>query len=245
MKCSLYLIFKYSMLIVMLSFNLALLAIKDYFSNKSSGSAHFGLSSVFYSSKTYSYLKFSKICTKTISSHRICENLNNLNQAGEIFKICIAFDIIILVIYSIISILEQFILRKTIKSIITGIEPSKMLKFSLVFCNRLRLIFLLHPVLINVGVGIWIKISNIDKFSNEMKIEGGLIVMIFQCFFSLLITASFFWEMSAMKRRNLRQMKGQGRKFESEARECLEQADVVNKTPSFDQSFDQSFEEKQ
>jgi hypothetical protein len=227
------------MLVIMLSFNLALLAIKDYFSNKSSGSAHFGLSSVIYSSNSYSYSKFSKICTKTISSRHICENLNNLDQAGEIFKIFIALNILVLVIYAIISILEQFILKKIVKVILAGIEPSKMLKFFLVFCNRLRLIFLLHPILINVGVGIWIKIGNVEEFSNEMKIEGGLIVMIFQCFFSLLTTASFFWEISAMKRRNLRQMKGQDKKLNNGSRKYLEQADVGNKTPSFDQSFEE------
>lgn len=239
MKCYLYLIFKYCMLAIMLSFNLALLAIKDYFSNKSSGSAHFGLKSVIYSSNTYSYSKFSKICTKTISSHHICENLNNLDQAGEIFKIFIALNILVLVIYVIISILEQFILKKIVKVILAGIEPSKMLKFFLVFCNRLRLIFLLHPILINVGVGIWIKIGNVEEFSDEMKIEGGLIVMIFQCFFSLLTTASFFWEMSSMKRRNLRQMKGQDKRLKNGSRKYLEQADVENKTPSFDQSFEE------
>lgn len=239
MKCYLYLIFKYCMLVIMLSFNLALLAIKDYFSNKSSGSAHFGLNSVIYSSNTYSYSKFSKICTKTISSHHICENLNNLDQAGEIFKIFIALNILVLVIYVIISILEQFILKKIVKVILAGIEPSKMLKFFLVFCNRLRLIFLLHPILINVGVGIWIKIGNVEEFSDEMKIEGGLIVMIFQCFFSLLTTASFFWEMSSMKRRNLRQMKGQDKRLKNGSRKYLEQADVENKTPSFDQSFEE------
>lgn len=239
MNCHVYLILKHFLLVIVLALNLALLATKDYFSIKPSGSAYFGLNSVTYYSSTFSYSNFSLICTDSLSSHKICSNLQNLNKAGEIFKIFIAFDILTLIIYTINSFLEQISLKKTVKVLLTNNKPSKILKLSLVCSNRLRLIFILHPVFIILGVGLWIEIANIDKFSNDMHIESGLIVMIFQSFFSLMTTAGFLWEMSDMKRRNLKKMKGGEKKSADKGKNCLDNVDLKNKGPSFDVTWDE------
>ena len=56
----------------------------------------------------------------------------------------------------------------------------------------------------NACIGLWITQSNLGQFSSKITIEGGLIILISQCFISLLIIASYFWEISALKRRNRR-----------------------------------------
>ena len=194
------------MIVSIISLDITLLIINNYFRSSLKESVHFGLAGVNSFETYYPYSEYQKICISDLSSLDICNSLSDLAQAGTIVKAFLCLDIIISVFYSVFTTIEHFILKKIITKSVSLDESPKTYKFLFTWSYRGKAIIVLHCIFINIALGSWISKSNIEKFSSEIIVEQGVIIFIFQCFFSLLVLASYFWEISTMKRRNLRKI---------------------------------------
>ena len=134
----------------------------------------------------------------------ICSNISNLSKAGIIAKVFLYLDIIVMVLFSTFILVQFFSLKNFIKKSVELRELSPTEKTIFTWSYRGKCIITMHPIFMNACIGLWITQSNLGQFSSKITIEGGLIILISQCFISLLIIASYFWEISALKRRNRR-----------------------------------------
>lgn len=190
------------MIFLILSINLALLCIEKYFKSNSVNSIYFGLSGLKSSGAFYTYSNYESKCLSELSSKAICSNLENLSIAGLILETFISIDIIVVSLYAIFSLIEYVYVRKFIAENIKLSQMSKLNLFVFTLSYKAKAIILTHCIFVNVGMGLWIAKSNVDQFSSQIVIQEGIVLVIFQCFFSLFTIASYIWEISNIKRKN-------------------------------------------
>ena len=193
---------RYAILFSIVSIDILLLCLPHYFKSSSDQSIHFGLSGVTTSQDFYSYSSYLLQCPKDNQSAAICSNLKNLEQAGETLKIILSLDAVLVVFYLIMYLLQNFYIKKFI---ISARESQEIPRRSLLLVKclyRTSSLVVLHPVLISLGMGCWVWLSRVEQYSSSIVIEEGFVMLIFQCFYSLLAIACYGWERSAIKRRN-------------------------------------------
>jgi len=202
MKCEAFFFFKSGQLVLALVLALVLISVPDYFSISEPRSIKFGLSSVTETGSVKSYSDFEYKCESLEVSENICKNLENLAKAGKVLLGLLCCDILLLSILAVLNLVQFY----TIKRILANKQgqATKTQRKIIEFCFKLRLFGLVHPVIVNTGLGIYIKISHLEDFSKNIKMEAGIVAGIIQCFISLLGIAVFLWEISATKRRAAR-----------------------------------------
>jgi hypothetical protein len=186
-----------------LSLNFTLLIINDYFNLSSTTDIKIGIKAVEVFGKTEDFQQFTKTCKNLALDEEICGNISNIKKAGDFLIGFICLDVTVLVIYSICNLFQYYLAHSLISKKFTQEERTKRrCCFKLSF--YLRLVFWMHPVVVNLACGLWIKISNVEKFSSKIRIKAGVALLILQCFLSLLIVAIFLWEISSSRRRSAR-----------------------------------------
>lgn len=205
MKYSLYVGLRGLMLVTIITIDIWLLYIQNYFSSSKGENLQFGLEGVTSSERFYTYSEYSNICKSSIAE--ICLNLSNLSQAGKYLKVIIVVDTSLVVFYLLFTFIINCYLKRFIEKTGTSQEIARSDMIIFKFLYKATALIVLHPVLINVGTGIWIGKSKVEKFSSLITIETGFIVLIFQCFLSLLAIACYIWEISATKRKNMKNVK--------------------------------------
>ena len=200
MKCEVYMVFKFIMITVMGILSLTLLLIPDYFSIKS-GEIQFSLTNVKVFSDKMSYDEFSNVCVNYEVTDKICNNLSKMSRGGMALFSFIVVDIFILCLYLIINLIQLYIAHKILSEGLKILQVSPRQRNILKCCHKLKVVVIGHPFAVILGTGVWIKLSNIDKLSNQIILESGTIILIIQCFFSLLSIAGYLWEASSIKRR--------------------------------------------
>lgn len=201
MKCQGYMVFKFTMIAVMGILSLVLLLLPDYFSIRS-GEIQFSLIYVRVLSDKMSYDEFSNVCGTYEVTDKICNNLSKMSKGGMTLFSFIVVDIFILCLYFIVNLVWLYVANKILFEGINKFHISPVHKIILKCCNWLKVVLVGHPFAITIGTGVWIKLSNIDKLSSHIVLESGTVILIIQCFFSLLSIAGYVWEASAIKRRD-------------------------------------------
>jgi hypothetical protein len=181
-------------------FDVALLIVPRFFS-VGSGIVQFGLRAVMIDSEKMDYSQFSKICQSLEMPKGICEGLNDMEIGGKVLFAFVTVDLIVLIFYFCINFLQLFVAHRILSKGNGKLEVSYFEKWLLKLCHNLRVVIIAHPFAVTIGLGVWIKLSNIEKFSNVISLKEGIILLIIQSFFSLLSIAGFLWENSSLKRR--------------------------------------------
>lgn len=202
MKCGVFFLFKSGLLVTALVLSLLLASIPSYFYITQPASVSFGLVSVTYSGSSKPYSEFEKTCESLEVSGALCENLRNINKAGKVLLALLIADLFLLTFLVFVNFGQYYAVRKVLGNK-TG-QVSRVLRTWIRFCFRARPAILLHPVLVNLGCGVWVKMSKIEEFSKEIRMSVGIVGGIIQCFLSLLGIAVLMWEVSASRRRAAR-----------------------------------------
>lgn len=203
MKFDTYLVFKFSMLVAMLSFDIVLLVVNSYFSVNSEPEIELGIKAVNYYGKVESFDRFSKICTETEVPQVICEQISGIRLAGSLLVAFICLDILVLIFYSVIYCTQYQTVQALISKKLSE-EPSNTQKCVIKWSYSCKIALVSHPIIINLACGLWIELSHIERFSNKITLKSGVIILIVQCFFSLLVFAMFLWDLSSAKRKSAR-----------------------------------------
>lgn len=201
MKFPVYTVIRCGIIVMVLVLDLTLMLLGKYFTREN---REFGLTGVVAAGDFYEYSQYGQVCSIDLNSKEICENLENLEKAGLIVKVFLGLDLLIAVNYALFSYLQHFYVKRFIARGQSLEESSKLERVLLTCSYKGKGLVLLHPVFINLALGLWVNLSHVEKFSSQIVIAEGLILLIFQAFFSLLVVASYCWEVSVMKRRNQR-----------------------------------------
>lgn len=202
MKCEVFFLFKSGLLVLALILSLLLVSIHSYFHITQPEKISFGLVSLTYAGSDKSYSEFEKNCKLLEVSENICGNLGNINKAGKILLALLSFDLCLLAFLVLMNFWQYYTVRKVLGNK-TG-HATRVQRCWIRFCYNARPAILLHPVVVNIGCGVWIKISKVEEFSKEIRLGVGIVGGIIQCFLSLLVIAVFMWEVSASRRRAAR-----------------------------------------
>lgn len=231
MKCEAFFLFKSGLLALALVLALVLISVPDYFSISQPRGIKFGLSAVTESGSVKSYSDFEYRCESLKVSENICKNLENLARAGKILLGLLSCDILLLSILGALNIVQYYTIRKVLLN--KQGQASKVQRKIIKFCFKLRVVGLLHPVIVNVGCGVWIRVSHVEEFSKDIKLNAGIVVGIIQCFLSLLGIAVFLWEISASKRRAARFLRNEKIQKSGQKTKKLESIEI-NSEKSYD-----------
>ena len=202
MRCEIYLILKYLLIFSMIIFDLIILISNDYFQVNQHPDILIGVKSAEVSGDQESINDFKKTCKQKKLDTKICENLGNLDTAGTLLIAFICIDFLVLIFYSVVNIAQYYAAHSIISKKLQN-EITEKKKDWIKFGFRLRYIFALHPVIINLACGLWIDLSNLKEFSGEITMRPVVYLLIIQCFLSLLSIAMFCWEQSSARRRSV------------------------------------------
>ena len=187
-------------LISLIILDISLLAISSYFSLSPLYDIEFGLQGALIQGKYTSYSIIQENCEFKI----YCEFIQNFNKSGVILQ-----SLLILDIFTLSSVIVlNFLLTITLKNVINTKEAmskcKKCILQSLAFGKK---ILFLHPILMNLGFVLWIIYSKVSELSKVITLHEGMIILIIQCFLSLLTIAYYIWINSSITRRNMRLLK--------------------------------------
>jgi hypothetical protein len=177
--------------------DIVLLVLDSYFSLNTVSFADFGIRGAVINGSYMAYNEISDNC----NLGEYCEYIQKFKTGGGILQGIIIFDMVILALVILQNYLLRFILQKVINEKETLSNSKKNFIKVLVFGKKLLFI---HPILINLGIILWITCSNLDNLSKLIVLHEGIIVLIVQSFLSLLTIAYNFWIISSTRRRNLR-----------------------------------------
>ena len=190
------------MLGIIILINIILLATDSYFSLSTLDQVDFGLEGAIIKGEKVSYSDLKNNCTLP----DYCDYIPGFLKSGSILVAMFIIDILFLTLVIIQGFLLTFMLKKIIgnkealtkrnKCMLRGLALGKVFLF-------------LHPIVINLGAVLWVVYSDLNALAKVIVLHEGLIILIIQCFFSLLIIAYHVWVTSSVKRRNLRIMRSQ------------------------------------
>lgn len=203
MRCEIYLILKYLLIFTMIIFDLIILISNDYFQVKQQPDIKIGIKAVEISGDLQSIQDFKKTCKDQKLNPKICANLDNLDTAGNLLIALVCIDFLVLIFYSIVNIGQYYAAHSIISKKLQNEEAEKKKEW-IKLGFKLRYIFTLHPVIINLACGLWVDLSNLKEFSGEITMRPVVYLLIVQCFMSLLGIAMFCWEQSSARRRSVR-----------------------------------------
>ncbi|OMJ94883.1 hypothetical protein SteCoe_1912 [Stentor coeruleus] len=183
-------------LLIVIVLNIIMLSTDNYFSLRSLDSVEFGISGAVIQGTQYSYYDILDACTLG----KYCKYIDDFKKSGMIVEALVAIDIVILATIIISSLLLTILLRKAI------VKKESLSRFRKAFLRTLaygKNLLFFHPILLNLGIIVWIVISKLDKHSKDIVLHEGLIILIVQCFLSLLSIAYNVWMISSIRRRNM------------------------------------------
>ncbi|OMJ83931.1 hypothetical protein SteCoe_15026 [Stentor coeruleus] len=184
-------------LLIVIVLNIILLSTDNYFSLKSLNSVEFGITGAVIQGTHYSYYDILDACTL----RKYCDYISDFQKSGMIVQALVAIDIVILATIIISSVLLTILLRKAVA------KKETLSRFRKAFLKTLtygKKILFLHPILLNMGIVMWIVMSKLDKHSKDIVLHEGLIILFIQCFLSLLSIAYNVWMISSTRRKNIR-----------------------------------------
>ena len=196
--------FALGMLIIL---DFILLATSSYFSLVPLDSVEFGLQGVLVENKFTTYTELVNNCTLP----HYCDYMPDFKRSGSILQGLVILDIFVLVAVIAQNIVLAIMLRNAITSKET-MGTCKKNTLQTMICGK-NLIYL-HPVLMNLGMILWSNYTKLSDLSNKMNLHEGIIILIIQCFLSLLSIAYNVWLNGSIKRRNLRLLRSSNYKRE-------------------------------
>lgn len=188
----------FSMCIGFLSIlNVYLLAENDYLRFKNIDDVFIGLLGGEIEGSYIDYEDIIDTCDTTSVLSNYCANLPALRNSGLILYLLLLLDFLILFISLILSIIHHLLVIKIMKHISTSRSPSKFLnRFAKIVVGSRSIIFA-HPLCVNSGLVLWLIYGKIKDLQDSIVFGNGVAVLILQCFFSLLLTAFSFWQLSS------------------------------------------------
>lgn len=196
---------------------LFLLLTPNYFSLKDLQNSHISLQGITIESDFYEYSEISNSCQNYNSTlYEYCDKIPDLAEGGEILMSMLVIDMIVLSLFVFETIFLNMILKGLVSQVLLQKEISKLNRCLSKVCSSGKVIIYLHPVLLILGVILWVSIGNLDSFANSLQIEEGIIILIIQSFLSLFLVAFYSWSLSATKRHNLRLILKQDQKYVEE-----------------------------
>lgn len=194
-------------LLIVIVLNIILLSTDSYFSLRSLSSVEFGIAGAVLQGTHYSYYDILDACTLG----KYCDYIDDFQKSGMIVQALVAIDIVTLTTIIISSLILTILLRKAIS------KKESLSRFRKAFLRTLayaKNLLFFHPILMNLGIVVWIVISKLDKHSKDIVLHEGLIILIIQCFLSLLSIAYNVWMISSTRRRNIRLLRAKTYKNE-------------------------------
>jgi hypothetical protein len=194
-------------LLIVIVLNIILLSTDNYFSLRPLNSVQFGIAGAVIQGTHYSYYDILDACTLG----KYCDYIDDFQKSGMIVQALVAIDIVTLATIIISSLSLTILLRKAIA------KKESLSRFRKAFLRTLayaKNLLFFHPILMNLGIVVWIVISKLDKHSKNIVLHEGLIILIIQCFLSLLSIAYNVWMISSTRRRNIRLLRAKTYKNE-------------------------------
>ena len=181
----------------MIVLNVSLFAISGFFSLKDQKETKFGLQGALIKGKFTYYSDLMIDC----KLENYCSKLNDLDRSGKILISFICIDIVLLVSCIVMNSVLNYCVKQMIKykekvdgRVMTGLK---------IMAFHVNLLFL-HPVIVNVGLVLWVAVGRLTEFSRDIVLREGFMVLIVQSFCSWLTLAFNTWIISSNKRRNVR-----------------------------------------
>ncbi|CAG9315652.1 unnamed protein product [Blepharisma stoltei] len=188
---------------ILIGLTLYLSISRNYLGLKDLDEVHLGLLGAAIEGDYEEYSDLIDSCNESILSN-YCERLEPLQKGGRVLFAFLIIDLAILLVSQVLAILQQFLFTRIVKEIQVFQEPRKILKNSAKCVVLFRMIIFLHPILILIGLVLWLLLGEVEKLHDTIKLGDGIIILIVQCFLSLFLTAFSFWQLSSAKRRRLR-----------------------------------------
>ena len=189
------------MLSIMISLNITLLSISSYFSIEDLPNVQFGIQGALVKGNSKTYSELASNC----ELEDYCSSLKGFEKSGKILLSFICFDIVLLISIIGMGIVLSLKLKQVVAQKETLSARQKTMLKILAFNKNL---LYLHPLIINLGFILWIVVSQLTKFTNEIILHEGLAVLIVQSFVSWLSVACNIWIISSTRRRNMRILRG-------------------------------------
>lgn len=187
--------------------NIVLLTTDSYFSLAPLDLVEFGIYGAVIDNKHVSYTEILNNCTL----EKYCEKVPDFKKSGTIMQALIILDIFTVSAVIIQNIFLEFLMKRLLKDKGFLTKCTKCAVQGLV-CGK-NLLFV-HPVLMNLGIILWASYSKLSDISNKLVLHEGMIILIVQCFLSLLSMAYNIWVIGSIKRRNLRLLRSNSYKKE-------------------------------
>lgn len=195
--------FKFCMLFLILSLDIVLLIINSFFCVSSEPEIQLGIKAVNYYGKVLTFDEFSKICEESDVPKVICGQIPDIKSAGSLLLAFICFDVLIVNSYLVLYCIQYYTVSKLISKKLRE-EPSDREKHIIKCSYYCKFALVSHPVILNLACGLWIELSQIEVFSNKITLKAGVIILIIQCFLSLLVIAMLLWDASSARRKSAR-----------------------------------------
>lgn len=187
--------------VLMIVLNISLFAISGFFSIKDQKETKFGLQGALIKEKFYFYTDLMTDC----KLENYCSKLKDFDRSGKILISFICLDIILLLSCIVMNFLLNYFVKEMIKY---KEKVDGRVKVGLkVLAFNVNLLFF-HPVIVNLGLVLWIAVGRLTRLSREIVLHEGFMVLIVQSFCSWLTLAFNAWIVSSNKRRNVRMLRG-------------------------------------